>query len=210
MIGNIAQNGIRKRYRNQPTPGRHHADDGEEPDDAEDERAEQDAHRPRRQLGRLRTCRGSRAGARSDDGVVGRGLASPDSSSATIAVTPLLDAAVEIVALELRRHLVADDAARHRVGQRAFEAVAHLDAHLAVLRRDDDQHAVVLALLPDLPLGEHAVGDTPRCCPGRWSATVSTTTWLVVRSSCALSAAVSRSRAAGDRISALSTTRPDR
>ena len=40
--------------------------------------------------------------------------------------------------------------------------------------------------------------------------TVSTTIWLVVFCSCALSALAMRSRAAGDRISASSTTRPDR
>ena len=78
------------------------------------------------------------------------------SSCATIACTPSLDAAVEVVRLELRRHDVADDAARRRVGQRAFEAVADLDAHLAVVRHDDDEHAVVLALLAELPRFEHA------------------------------------------------------
>ena len=57
-----------------------------------------------------------------------------------------LDAAVVIVVLELGRHLVADDAARDRIGQRALEAVADLDAHLAILGRHDHQHAVVLAL----------------------------------------------------------------
>ena len=39
--------------------------------------------------------------------------------------------------------------------KRAFEPVADFDAHLAILRHDDDQHAVVLALLPELPALEH-------------------------------------------------------
>ena len=122
-----------------------------------------------------------------------------------------LDAAVEVVVLELRRHLVADDAARHGVGQRAFEPVADLDAHLAVLRRDDDEHAVVLALLAELPLVEDARRRIPRSLSLPIVGTVSTTIWFVVLSSCCLERlAVSRSRAAGERISASSTTRPER
>ena len=38
-----------------------------------------------------------------------------------------------------------------RVGQRALEPIADLDPHLALLRRDDQQRAVVLALLADAP-----------------------------------------------------------
>ena len=45
---------------------------------------------------------------------------------------------------------------RRDVGQRAFETVADFDAHLAIVRHDDDQHAVVLALLSELPALEHA------------------------------------------------------
>ncbi len=35
---------------------------------------------------------------------------------------------------------------------RAFETVADFDPHLALVRRDDQQHAVVVALLADLPV----------------------------------------------------------
>ena len=70
-------------------------------------------------------------------------------------VDAVRDALVVVAGLELRRHHVADDAARRDVGQRAFETVTDFDAHLAVLRHDDDQHAVVLAFLPELPVLEH-------------------------------------------------------
>src|SRR5688572_28490427 len=68
----------------------------------------------------------------------------------------LLDAAVEVIFLEARCHHVANDPARVRVGERAFEPVADLDTHAAVLRHDHHQHAVVLAFLAELPLLEHA------------------------------------------------------
>ena len=125
-----------------------------------------EAHRARRR----RSCRAA-------------GSVAAPSSSATIAPHAALDAAVEVVALELRRHLVADDAARHRVRQRAFEAVADLDAHLAVLRRDDDEHAVVLALLAELPCVEHPLAYSSMLSPPIVG-TVSTAIWFVVRSSC--------------------------
>ena len=41
--------------------------------------------------------------------------------------------------------------ARDRVGQHALEPVADLDAQLALVRRDREDHAVVEALLPDPP-----------------------------------------------------------
>jgi hypothetical protein len=65
-------------------------------------------------------------------------------------------AAVVIALLEARRHPVANDAAGCDIGQRAFEPVADFDAHFPVVRHDDDQHAVVLALLSELPGIEHA------------------------------------------------------
>ena len=54
------------------------------------------------------------------------------------------DAAGEIAGLEARRDGVGDDHLRQRVGQRALEAVADLDAHPALVRRDQQQDAVVL------------------------------------------------------------------
>ena len=47
---------------------------------------------------------------------------------------------------------------RQRVGQRAFEPVADLDAHPLLVRRDQQQHAVVLGLLAELPGAEQLVG----------------------------------------------------
>ena len=44
-----------------------------------------------------------------------------------------------------------------QIGERAFEPVADLDAHLAFVRRHDQQHAVVLVLLADLPLAAELI-----------------------------------------------------
>src|SRR3546814_19221436 len=56
---------------------------------------------------------------------------------------------LHVATAEARQDLVLDDLAADGVGQRAFEAIAHLDAHLALPGRADQQHAVVLALLAD-------------------------------------------------------------
>ena len=61
------------------------------------------------------------------------------------------NAAGEIPAPEFRRDDLVDDALGGDVGQRAFEAVADLDAQLAVVLGDDQQRAVVDLLAPDLP-----------------------------------------------------------
>ena len=47
--------------------------------------------------------------------------------------------------------IFVDDALGGDVGERAFEAVADLDAKLAVVLGDDQQRAVVDLLAPDLP-----------------------------------------------------------
>ena len=57
----------------------------------------------------------------------------------------------EIAGLEFRRDDLVDDAFGGDVGQRAFEAVADLDAQLAVVLGDDEQRAVVDLLAADLP-----------------------------------------------------------
>ena len=61
------------------------------------------------------------------------------------------NAAGEIAGLEFRRDDFVDDAPRGGVGERAFEAVADLDAQMAVVLGDDEQRAVVDLLAPDLP-----------------------------------------------------------
>ena len=64
---------------------------------------------------------------------------------------PVVDAGVIIALLERRPHHLFDDDLRLRIGQNTFKAVADFDADLVFRRRDDDQRAVVLALLADAP-----------------------------------------------------------
>ncbi len=45
-----------------------------------------------------------------------------------------------------------------RVGQRAFEAVADLDPHLVLLRRNQKQHAIVLFFLAKAPGAKQSIG----------------------------------------------------
>ena len=66
-------------------------------------------------------------------------------------VDPGGNAAGEIAGLELRRDVLVDDALGGDVGQRAFEAIADLDAQAAVVLGDDEQRAVVDLLAADLP-----------------------------------------------------------
>ena len=44
------------------------------------------------------------------------------------------------------------------VGQRAFEAIADLDAHLVLGRRNEQQHAIVLLGFAKLPEAEELIG----------------------------------------------------
>src|SRR5215467_5465396 len=67
-------------------------------------------------------------------------------------VDPATDAAGEIVGPKARNDGVLDDELRYRVGKRAFEAITDLDAHLAFVRRHDEQRAGVLLFLSDLPV----------------------------------------------------------
>src|SRR3546814_5686898 len=64
----------------------------------------------------------------------------------------ILYAAGHVARLEFRRDDVADDAARQRVGEDGFEAVADRDTHPPLVRRDQEHDAVVLFLVADLPL----------------------------------------------------------
>src|SRR5215471_12498034 len=67
-------------------------------------------------------------------------------------VDPATDAASEIVRPKARNDGVLDDELRYRVGKRAFEAITDFDAHLAFVRRDDQQRAGILLFLSDLPM----------------------------------------------------------
>ena len=73
-------------------------------------------------------------------------------------VDPAGDTAAEVAGLETRRYRIGDDDFRQRVGQRALEAVADLDSHPVLVRRDEQQHTVVLVLLAELPGAKQLVG----------------------------------------------------
>src|SRR3546814_7535216 len=62
-----------------------------------------------------------------------------------------------IAGLEFGRHDIADDPARQRVGQERFEAIADRDAHPPLVRRDQENDAVILFLVADLPLAAKPV-----------------------------------------------------
>ena len=68
------------------------------------------------------------------------------------------DPAAEIAGLEARRDGVGDDDLRQRVGERSLETVADFDAHLVLVGRDEQKHAVVLRLFAELPGAEEFVG----------------------------------------------------
>src|SRR5713226_4709251 len=67
-------------------------------------------------------------------------------------IHPASDSAGEIVHPKTREDGILYDEPRDRVGERAFETIADLDAHLALVRRHDQQGAGVLVLLSDLPV----------------------------------------------------------
>jgi uncharacterized peroxidase-related enzyme len=66
-------------------------------------------------------------------------------------IDPAGDTPGEIPFTKARRNRVRDDEARHRIGERPLKPVPDLDAHLALIRRHDQEDAVVLVLLSDLP-----------------------------------------------------------
>src|SRR5581483_4410802 len=65
----------------------------------------------------------------------------------------------KIAGAKTRQDRVLDDQLRYRVGQRAFEAVADLDPHLSLGRRNDQQCAVVDALLADPPVASKLIAE---------------------------------------------------
>src|SRR5262249_31885433 len=67
-------------------------------------------------------------------------------------IDPTTDATGEIVGPKTRNDGVLYDELRYRVGERTFEAVTDLDAHLAFVRRHDQQRAGILLFLSDLPV----------------------------------------------------------
>ena len=68
------------------------------------------------------------------------------------------DAAGKISGLEAWRDGVRDDDFRERIGEGPLQPVTHLDANSPLVRRDQEHHAVVLALLAELPATKQLVG----------------------------------------------------
>ena len=71
--------------------------------------------------------------------------------AAMIPSTPASSAARPVAGAEVRDDLLVQDAAGDRVGERTLEAVARLDAHLAVAHEDEEDDAVVELLASGLP-----------------------------------------------------------
>ena len=69
----------------------------------------------------------------------------------------LLDAAGVIAGAEARQHGAVDDDVGHGVGEDRLEPAADLDAHLALVRRDDEEDAVVLLLGADAPMAAELI-----------------------------------------------------
>src|SRR5215469_5238149 len=61
------------------------------------------------------------------------------------------NAGAEVAAAKVRQNLALDYRPIDCVGQRSLKPVADFDADLVLLGRDNQQHAVVFALLPDSP-----------------------------------------------------------
>ena len=95
----------------------------------------------RAHVGRLRLPLGRVGGQRGDD-----------------VVDAARDAAVEIAGLESGRDGVRNDDAGDGVGQRALKAVADLDAHPPLLRRDQKERAVVVFGVAQFPGAKQPIG----------------------------------------------------
>src|SRR5207248_4395283 len=61
------------------------------------------------------------------------------------------DPAAVIAGLEVRHDRVADDDARHGIGQRRGRAIADLDPYLPLVGGNEQDHAIVLGFLPNAP-----------------------------------------------------------
>ena len=69
------------------------------------------------------------------------------------------DAGREVAAAELGQDRVLDDELRQGVGHHRLEPAADLDPDLVLVGRDDEQDAVVLALLADAPRAAELVAE---------------------------------------------------
>src|SRR5262249_9576818 len=143
-VGGAGPPGIRRRRARRPSPpavrlARHRADDHGEHHGEHDERQDQDQDRAPRQprIGSLRRALLPFFGVAREhaDDVVGTAG----------------DAPRDIVGAKARDDCVLDDELGDGVSERALEAVADLDAYLALAWGHDQQHAVVLVALSDPP-----------------------------------------------------------
>ena len=82
----------------------------------------------------------------------GGGLSELPPSTPNIDVVPATMPALIVAAFEAGQDVVLNYGAADGVGECSFEAVADLDANFVLLGRDDKQHAVVYAFLPDAPM----------------------------------------------------------
>ena len=91
----------------------------------------------------------------------------PWASATSMASTPASIPSRNRSSLRRGPILPADDVVALKIGERAANPFAGLDAHPSFAGHDDQEHAIVELFLPDLPLIEGVVGDildglTPR------------------------------------------------
>ena len=71
----------------------------------------------------------------------------------------LLDAAGIVAVAEARQDGAVDDDVRHGIGEHRLEPAADLDAHFALIGRDDQEDAVVLLLGADAPMAAKLIAE---------------------------------------------------
>ena len=69
----------------------------------------------------------------------------------------VLNAGGKVARAEVRQDRILDDDLRPRVGEDRFEPAPDLDAHLALVRRDDEKHAIVQLLGADAPMAAELI-----------------------------------------------------
>ena len=80
-----------------------------------------------------------------------RGKGARAADEAIHRVDRALHAAIEVAGAKLGPQDLVEDSPRHHVAQHGLEAVAHLEAHLPIVLRDEKQRAVVLFRAAELP-----------------------------------------------------------
>src|SRR4030042_5556504 len=70
----------------------------------------------------------------------------------------VIDAAVVVPGLKASSHDVADYIAGQTIGESPFKPIAHFDAQAPVFWRDENQNAVILSFLAQLPFFKNCDG----------------------------------------------------